>query len=170
MQSIPAVFALKDGKVVDGFVGALPEAGGGRVRGPADPCPLRSRPAGGRRGAHRLGRKAAAPALELQPDHEGAITALARMLIDSGQSDEAMALLRRIPETADTRVLLAEARLSSQEVDVAATDVDALLDGLLNKVRDDDDARQEFVDLLETLGPADPRTARYRKALSARLF
>ena len=92
------------------------------------------------------------------------------MLIDSGDSDEAMALLRRIPETADTRVLMAEARLSSQEVDVADTDVDALLDGLLDKVRDDEAARQEFVDLLETLGPADPRTARYRKALSARLF
>ena len=31
-------------------------------------------------------------------------------------------------------------------------------------------ARQEFLDLLETLGPEDPRTADYRKALAARLF
>jgi len=37
-------------------------------------------------------------------------------------------------------------------------------------VRDDTDARQEFLDLLETLGPEDPRTTTYRKALSARLF
>ncbi|NLD78149.1 MAG: tetratricopeptide repeat protein, partial [Acidimicrobiales bacterium] len=34
----------------------------------------------------------------------------------------------------------------------------------------DDDARQEFVDLLELMGPDDPRTARYRKALSRQLF
>src|SRR3954467_9801909 len=30
VQSIPAVYALKDGKVVDGFVGAQPEAVGGK--------------------------------------------------------------------------------------------------------------------------------------------
>ncbi|HMD46676.1 MAG TPA: tetratricopeptide repeat protein, partial [Acidimicrobiales bacterium] len=37
-------------------------------------------------------------------------------------------------------------------------------------VRDDEAARQEFVDLLETLGPDDPRTAQYRKALATRLY
>jgi putative thioredoxin len=169
VQSIPAVFALKDGKVVDGFIGALPEEAVAEFVGRLAPAPSeadRLVEEGVRTGSAELIREA----LELQPDHEGAITALARMLIDSGDSDEAMALLRRIPETADTRVLMAEARLSAQEVDVADTDVDALLDGLLEKVRDDEAARQEFVDLLETLGAEDPRTARYRKALSARLF
>jgi hypothetical protein len=48
--------------------------------------------------------------------------------------------------------------------------VEAKLDALLDKVRDDEAARQEFVDLLEVLGPEDPRTASYRKALTARLF
>jgi len=37
-------------------------------------------------------------------------------------------------------------------------------------VRDDEDARREYLDLLEALGAADPRTLHYRKALSARLF
>jgi putative thioredoxin len=37
-------------------------------------------------------------------------------------------------------------------------------------VKGDDDARQEFLDLLEVMGPADPRTAEYRKALSRQLF
>jgi putative thioredoxin len=37
-------------------------------------------------------------------------------------------------------------------------------------VKDDEEARQEFVDLLETLGADDPRVARYRKALAATLF
>jgi putative thioredoxin len=40
----------------------------------------------------------------------------------------------------------------------------------LDRVRDDDDARQEFVDLLETMGAGDPRTNEYRRALAARLF
>ena len=43
-------------------------------------------------------------------------------------------------------------------------------DALLDQVKDDDNARQEFVDLLELLGPGDPRTAHYRKALTSRLF
>ena len=37
-------------------------------------------------------------------------------------------------------------------------------------MKDDDDARQKFVDLLELMGPDDPRTARYRSQLTARLF
>ena len=34
----------------------------------------------------------------------------------------------------------------------------------------DDDARQEFVDILELMGPDDPRTADYRRKLTAHLF
>ena len=37
-------------------------------------------------------------------------------------------------------------------------------------MKDDDDARQEFVDILELMGPDDPRTADYRRQLTARLF
>ena len=92
------------------------------------------------------------------------------MMIARGDTDEAIALLGRIPETPETRLLLAEARLASQQVDVDGVDVDDLLDGLLDRVRDDPAARQEFLDLLETLGPDDPRTTDYRKALAARLF
>jgi len=53
---------------------------------------------------------------------------------------------------------------------VPADGVDALLDALLPKVKEDEASRQEFLDLLETLGPDDPRTGPYRKALAARLF
>ena len=92
------------------------------------------------------------------------------MLIARGDTDEAIALLGRIPETPETRLLAAEARLASQQVDVDGADVGDLLDGLLDRVREDAAARQEFLDLLETLGPDDPRTPDYRKALAARLF
>ena len=41
---------------------------------------------------------------------------------------------------------------------------------LLPRVKADDDARQEFVDILELMGPDDPRTADYRRKLTAQLF
>ena len=49
-------------------------------------------------------------------------------------------------------------------------DVNAKLDALLERVKGDDAARQEFLDLLEVLGPDDPRTPTYRRALTSRLF
>jgi putative thioredoxin len=168
VQSIPAVFALKEGKVVDGFIGALPEAAVAEFVAKLNPAPSDADllVAEGIDGGSE---EPLRQALELQPDHEGAILALAAMLIARNEPDEAIALLGRIPETPDTRLLLAEARLAGQQVDVSVG-VEALLDGLLDRVRDDTEARQEFLDLLETLGPDDPRTSGYRKALSARLF
>jgi putative thioredoxin len=37
-------------------------------------------------------------------------------------------------------------------------------------VKDDEEVRQQFVDILELMGPDDPRTASYRKQLTQRLF
>ena len=47
---------------------------------------------------------------------------------------------------------------------------DAALTALLDSVKSDDEARQQFVDILELMGPDDPRTAIYRKQLTARLY
>ena len=112
-------------------------------------------------------------ALELEPDHPGATEGLARILIDRGEPAEALALLQRLPETEAGRALAAEARLLEAGVDVSATgraDIEAKLNELLDRVRDDDAARQEFVDLLEAMGPDDPSTKEYRRALTARLY
>jgi putative thioredoxin len=168
VQSIPAVFAVREGKVVDGFIGALPEA---QVQAFVDrlaPAPTEADLLAAKGDEASLRQ-----ALELEPDHAGAITALARVLIDRGEAPEALAVLGRIPETDATRVLAADARLLEAGVDVSDTGRDEIaqkLDELLERVRDDDDARQEFVDLLEALGADDPRTSEYRRALSARLF
>ncbi len=169
VQSIPAVFALKDGRIVDQFIGALPEAAVAEFVQRLAPAPSEADllvEEGIGTGDEETLRRA----LELQPDHPRGIDALAGVLIAQGKTDEAIALLGRIPETPETRLRLAEARLAAQEVDVGDTDVGALLDGLLERVRDDPAARQEFLDLLETLGADDPRTSGYRKALAARLF
>ncbi len=49
-------------------------------------------------------------------------------------------------------------------------DVDARLAELLGSVKAEPDARKEFLDLLEVLGADDPRTATWRKRLTATLF
>jgi len=54
--------------------------------------------------------------------------------------------------------------------DAGRDEIAGKLDELLGRVRDDDAARQEFVDLLEAMGADDPRTKDYRRALAARLF
>lgn len=169
VQSIPAVFALKDGKVVDAFIGALPESAVtefvGKLVPQASEADLLV--------AEGLATGSESPfrsALDLQPDHAGAITGLAPLLIARGATDEALALLGRIPDTPEIRRLQAEARLAAQADGAGATEVGARLDALLERVRDEPAARQEFLDLLETLGPEDPRTLSYRKALATRLF
>jgi len=164
-QSIPAVYAVVGRQVVDGFIGALPES---QVRAFVDR--IAPTPSEADELAARGDEASLRAALDLEHDHAGAVVALARLLTDRGDSVEALELLGRIPETAESRQIAAEARLAAEGVDVPADGVGALLDELLARVRDDEGARQEFLDLLETLGPDDPRTARYRKALAAALF
>ena len=165
VQSIPAVFALRDRQVVDGFIAAVPEPQVREFVDRLDPQPSEADvlvAAGDEASLRR--------ALELEPGNPGAVVALARMLVEQGEPTEALQLLARIPETPDVRQVAAEARLAAQRVEVPADGVDVLLDSLLTKVKADEGARQEFLDLLETLGPDDPRTAQYRKALATRLF
>jgi putative thioredoxin len=97
------------------------------------------------------------------------VVALADLLVDSDRAGEALELLARLPETGEARRVAARARLATQAVD-GQPDVEARLSDLLDRVKGDEAARREFVDLLEVLGPEDPRTPRYRKALTARLF
>ena len=165
VQSIPAVYALHHGTVVDGFVGAqgqrevqafvdglLPSAEQleiERLLGEGDEASLRQ-------------------ALELQHDHPAAVLALADLLVTDGRGDEGVELLARIPESAETRRVAARAR-SGGDLD-GADAIPARLDELLDRVKGDDDARQSYVDLLELLGPDDPRTADYRRRLTARLY
>jgi putative thioredoxin len=164
VQSIPAVFALRDRQVVDTFIGAQPEAAVrefvSRLAPAASEADLLVE-AGDEASLRR--------ALEVEPDHPGAVVALAEMLVGRGEPDEALALLGRIPETAEVRRVAALARLGNGALK-GDSDLEGRLDGLLDRVKQDDQARREFLDLLEAMGPGDPRTVEYRKALTARLF
>jgi putative thioredoxin len=172
VQGIPAVHAVYQRKVVASFVGAQPEA---QVRQfvqallpSAEEQEVRALLEAGDEPSLRR-------ALELVPGDVAATTALAELLVHEGRSDEALAELAKIPESAQTRHIAAMAR-TGVDVEAAADDsgplagVEAKLDDLLGRVKADEVARQEYVDLLELMGPDDPRTATYRKALSRELF
>jgi putative thioredoxin len=165
VQSIPAVYALKDKKVVDGFIGAIGEAQVREFVERIAPQPTEADALVARGDEASLRQ-----ALELEADHEGAVKALAELLVDRGDAEEALAVLARIPENADTRLLAARARVSDTAPVENGQDIERRLDELLNRVKDDDEARQQFVDLLEVLGPDDPRTPEYRRALASRLY
>ncbi len=163
VQSIPAVFAIHRGAVVNSFVGALPEHEVQRfvdTLGPSEEeIALRALIDAGDEASLRS-------ALEIEPGNERAVVKLAELLIADERSEEALAVLARIPETEAVRKTAAAARLSTKPDD----DYDVKLASLLDQVKADEAARQEFVDILELMGPEDPRTAGYRKQLTARLF
>jgi putative thioredoxin len=168
VQSIPAVFAIVDGKVADQFIGALPEPQVVAFVEKLAPALSEADTLVGRGDEASLRQ-----ALELEPGHQEATEALAQILVDRGEATDALALLARVPETPTSRPLAAQARLIESGVIVAGndgTEVETRLNGLLERVGEDDAARQEFVDLLETLGPDDPRTSSFRRALATRLY
>lgn len=163
VQSIPMVVAFADGQPVDAFMGAQPEHEVRQFVERLVPTEQENAVAALVRAGDEVSLR---QALELDPGNEDAIVALAELLVERGDNEEALALLGRIPETDRTRHVAAMARVHLQPDD----DYDATLTELLDKVKTDDDARQQFVDILELMGPHDPRTAQYRKQLTARLF
>ena len=169
VQSIPAVYAMVDGQVADGFLGAQGEATVREFVQRFAPTPEMTEVerliAAGDEASLRA-------ALEIESDNLEAVAALASLLIDDGRGAEAVTLLERVPDTPEIRRLMALARvLDSDDAPTGgAQDIEAELAGLLATVKSDEEARQRFVDLLEVLGPDDPRTSAWRKRLSAALF
>ncbi len=169
VQSIPAVYAMVDGQVADGFLGAQGEATVREFVQRLVPTPEMTE-------VERLieaGDEASLrAALEIESDNPDAVAALAALLIDGGRGTEAITLLERVPDTPETRRLMALARVLGSEDAPSGTapDIETELAGLLASVKSDEDARRRFVDLLEVLGPEDPRTTAWRKRLSTALF
>ena len=163
VQGIPAVYALKGGQVVDGFTGAQGEPFVrefvARLLPTEEELTVEALIEAGDEASLRQ-------ALELEPGNEAAVLALSLLLVNSGRSDEALQLLARIPENDETRRIAALARTGQQ----ATSEVEAKLEALLPSVKGNDDARQQFVDLLELLGPDNPATADYRRRLSSALY
>ncbi|MDE0700495.1 MAG: tetratricopeptide repeat protein [Acidimicrobiaceae bacterium] len=162
VQSIPAVYAMVDGQIVDGFMGAQPEAQVREFVQRLAPVPTQSE-------VERLvaigDEQSLVEALKIEPDNPAAVTALAQLLVEQGEVDTGLKLLERIPESAGTRRITALARTGG-----LGDDVEATLAELLLTVKTDEEARRQFIDLLEVLGPDDPRSNLWRRKLSTALF
>jgi putative thioredoxin len=173
VQSIPAVFAIRNRQIVDRFIGALGESAVREFVNRLLPTPSEAEnlvAAGDEASLRR--------ALEIEPDLPAAVVGLAEILVGRGEAEEALGLLAKIPDVGEARRVAALARLAVAGTSVAANangagrgaELETHLDALLERVKSDDEARQEFVDLLETMDPSDPRRDQYRRALASRLF
>jgi len=144
VQGIPAVKAFRDGRLVDEFTGNVPRATvDSFLRGllPSEADRL-----------VELGDEASIRrALELEPDHPGALAALARLeLADDDNGSAALAAIE-------------------------AGDVEGGLQQLLDAVRTADNEsrdrlRQVMVGVFADLGQDDPLATRYRRELARTLY
>src|SRR6185436_384848 len=94
VQSIPAVYAMRNGQVVDGFVGAYPENVIEQFVTALLPTETETELAGLIAKGDETSLRAA---LEIDPGNEDAIVGLGEILVEADKGDEALALLARIP-------------------------------------------------------------------------
>ncbi len=152
VQSIPAVYAMKDGQVVDGFVGAQGEPQVVEfVQRLLDTAVATTTEENG----------AAAPS-------EGQAPAGATRVADTPVISQPGA-----PGGGpgiETRVIEADVVEPAGVSEEEATAIEAELTELLTKVKGDDEVRERIVALLDQLGPNDPRTNTYRRKLATALY
>lgn len=170
VQSIPAVYAMVDGQIVDGFTGAKPEA---EVRefvaklAPAgaaeeEVSEVEALVAAGDEDSLRA-------AYALEPLNPVVVVPMAEVLVEQGFTEDAETILGKIPESAEVRRVLAMIRTGKTGFG-SDEELEAKLGELLTQVKGNDEKRQEFLDMLEVMGPGNPLTAEWRKKLSTALF
>jgi putative thioredoxin len=164
VQSIPAVFALKDGAIVDGFVGAVPER---EIRD------FIERLAPGATEVDQLAEQgdetSLREALDKDPTNPDVAAQLGQLLVDSGRYDEALSLLTPLPTTLPVKTVLARAKLAQSGVNLTG-DVELTLEHLLSQAKTDPSARANLLEVLDALGPDDPRYVAYRRRLASLLY
>ena len=160
IQSIPTIVAIKNGREVDRFTGALPEASirtfiEGILPTELDRLVDEARTAlvaGDTAGAEHMLRQV----LEMQSDHQEAGTSLAALLIDRGDIDDGLIVLGKLAPDADVERLHAAARLRQSagddisELEAAALEDSADMDAQMNLAKALA-ARSEFEPALDKL-------------------
>ena len=163
VQSIPAVYAMKDGQVVDGFMGALPEHAVkefvAKLAPGADVVDVDTLLARGDEASLR-------EALKMEPTNENVVLALAVLLLQKNEITDALEILQKVPQTPKVAALVERAKAMFVPDDNYGTQLDALLP----LVKNDEEARKRYLEILDTMGAGDPRTAVYRRKLTGVLF
>jgi putative thioredoxin len=164
VQSIPAVFAIHEGKIVDSFVGAFPEK---KVREFVEKLAP---------GASKLDQLVDAgdeaslrAALELDSANVDAAVALGDLLRRDDRLDEAAAILKPFENFVAAKTILARVRLQRNGVSLNG-DLDLTLDHLLEQSSSVPSAKDSLLEILDALGPEDPRYVSYRRKLANRLY
>lgn len=164
VQSIPAVFALRDGKIVDTFVGALPESA---VR------EFIEKLAPGATMVDQLVAEGDEPslrsALELDPSNLEAAVALGELLRTSERLDEAESVVSPFAHVVAAKTVLARIHLQRSGVSLAG-DIDLTLEHLLEQSTSSVEARASLLEMLDALGPDDARYVTFRRRLASRLY
>ncbi|MGE5226989.1 MAG: tetratricopeptide repeat protein [Planctomycetaceae bacterium] len=186
-QSIPTVVAFRDGQIVDGFLGALPEPEVRRFVDSLMPTEteleVQEAAAEAESGDVAEAEAGFRDVLDKDPGNRDAALGLARILLDRGDVEAARPLvMQHLPDPEAERVhalivvrewahepgagtLVAAKRLAAQGSWREA------LDGMLGALSDDrDDARHAMLTSFAVLGDDDPLTIEYRRRLAAALF
>ena len=175
IQGIPAVKALKDGRVVDEFVGVQQPAQVERFFDRLVPSEADTLVAAGDEASLRR-------ALELEPNRTDARVALAEQLHRRGARDEARSLLQNVAGDFRAEGLAARIRLEEQDavdVDEAFHALDAgdheralelLIGAIPSADGHKDDLRRVVVAILDRLGVDDPLARDARRRLAAALY
>jgi putative thioredoxin len=164
IQSIPAVYAFKDGRPVDGFVGALPEsqvkqfvsrlaANSGAGPSPIEEALQLAKEAMGAGDAARAG-NIYAQILQHEPANAEAIAGLARIAINRKDFAKARQMLDRAPKEAASHAEIGAARaaLELAEAGQKAQGALAELRQRLERNANDHEARYELASALFASG------------------
>jgi putative thioredoxin len=177
IQSIPAVYAFKDGRPVDGFVGALPEAQVKafvqRLAGKAGPSPLDE--------ALEVAKQAFAEGdtataeniyqqiLQRQPDHVVALAGLARCALAANDLADAKDIIARVPaaaaKTAEVVSVLTAIELAERAA--AATGTLGEFEHRLTRDPQDHEARLELANALFAGGQREAAVAHLLQIVKA---
>ena len=174
IQGIPAVKAFKDGRIVSEFVGAQPPPVVERFLDELLPSEADALVAPGDEAALRQ-------ALELEPGHADAAVALARILHERGESEDALEVLGNVAGSFAADGLAARIRLEQDPVlreafeKLDGGETEQGLDALIAAIASNGDERREdlrraVVGVLDTLGVDHPLARESRRKLASALY
>ena len=177
IRGIPAVKAFKDGRVADEFTGAIPPA---QVEQFFDRLVPSEAELAADAAVASGDEDALRSALDANPRHAGAATALARLLIDRGETDAALEVLEPLAGDFVAEGLRARARLGTElapafdawDAGDHAGALERLQEGFAQETDADrrDMIRQVMVAIFTELGADDPLAREHRRRLSAALY